>query len=66
MYRFCQGPFPNFNNTFNGAPYNDGSGCPFNEFTGFQIFAAESYTVSNVVAGSEYVLSACNGSGVGA
>lgn len=55
-----------FNNSFGGAPCDDGNGCPFNEINAFEVFAAEAYTIDNFLAGGEYVFSMCNGPGVGA
>ena len=52
-----------FNGMFGGAPCDDGSGCPFNEITAFEVFAAEAYSVENFVAGGEYSFSMCNGPG---
>ena len=52
-----------FTNTFGGAPCDSGSGCPFNEITAFEIFASESYEMTNIVAGNTYTFSACNSSG---
>ena len=54
-----------FNTTFGGAPCDDGNGCPFNEFTTFQVFASEAYTVDNFIAGGTYSFSMCNGPGAG-
>jgi len=51
------------NNMFGGAPCDDGTGCPFNEITAFEIFADEAYFMDNVVAGGVYTFSACNGAG---
>lgn len=53
------------NTTFGGAPCDDGSGCPFNEFTDFEVWAAEAYTVDNFVEGGTYAFSICNGPGAG-
>ncbi|MCC6541505.1 MAG: T9SS type A sorting domain-containing protein [Flavobacteriales bacterium] len=52
-----------FNNNFGGAPCDDGSGCPFNEITDFEIFADEAYRMDNVIQGGTYTFSACNGTG---
>lgn len=52
-----------FNTAFGGAPCDDGSGCPFNEIDGFQVWADEAYLMDNVQAGGEYTFSACNGVG---
>ena len=52
-----------FNNQFGGAPCDDGSGCPFNEITAFEIFAAEAYAMDNIIQGGTYTFSACNGAG---
>lgn len=54
-----------FNTDFGGAPCDDGSGCPFNEITGFEVFASEAYTVNGFIAGAEYAFSMCNGPGAG-
>ena len=50
---------------FGAAPCDDGSGCPFNEITAFEVFAAEAYTVTDFQAGGEYAFSICNGPGAG-
>ncbi len=55
-----------FNTTFGGAPCDDGTGCPFNEITAFEVFASEAYAVDNFIAGGVYAFSMCNGTGVGA
>jgi len=60
---FGGGPYLDFNNDFNGAPCDDGGVCPFNEIGGFEIWAAEAYTIDNFVAGVSYTFSACNGTG---
>ena len=52
-----------FNTSFGGAPCDDGSGCPFNELTAFEIWADEAYAMDNCVAGGAYTFSACNGTG---
>ena len=52
-----------FNNIFGGAPCDDGTGCPFNEISAFEVFAAEAYSVDNFIAGGEYAFSMCNGPG---
>ncbi len=52
-----------FNNSFGGAPCDDGTGCPFNELTAFEVWASEAYTVDNFVAGGSYAFSMCNGTG---
>lgn len=57
------GPWNDFNTEFGGAPCDDGSGCPLNEITAFQIWADESYLMNGVVAGHTYTFSACNGVG---
>lgn len=54
-----------FNDEFGGAPCDDGSGCPFNEITAFEVFASEAYSIDNFVAGGEYTFSMCNGPGAG-
>ncbi|HMQ46977.1 MAG TPA: T9SS type A sorting domain-containing protein [Saprospiraceae bacterium] len=54
-----------FNSTFGGAPCDDGTGCPFNEITTFQVWAHEAYSVNNFVAGGTYTFSMCNGAGAG-
>ena len=55
----------NFNDTYGGAPCDDGTGCPVYEFTDFEVFASEAYTVDNFVEGGSYSFSMCNGPGVG-
>lgn len=62
---FAAGPFTNLDVTFGGAPCDDGTGCPFLEFTGFEVFASESYILSGFIAGGEYSFSICNGPGAG-
>ncbi len=52
-----------FNNIFGGAPCDDGTGCPFNEITDFEVWADEAYAMDNVQAGGSYTFSACNGVG---
>lgn len=52
-----------FTSTFDGAPCDDGSGCPVNEINGFEIWADEAYQMNNVNAGGTYTFSACNGVG---
>lgn len=57
-----------FTTMFGGAPCNDGSGCAFNEITNFEVFAAEAYAMTNVVASNSYIFGACNsaaGAGMG-
>jgi len=60
----------NYNDTFNGAPCDDGTGaCPFNELTALEIWAQQGYIVDSIVAGVTYTVSACNsaaGAGMGA
>ena len=48
---------------FGAAPSDNGSGCPVNEITGFEIYADEAYAIDSVVAGTTYTFSACNGTG---
>lgn len=55
------GGWTDFNTTFGGAPCDDGSGCPFNEITDFEIFADEAYGMSGIQQGGSYTFSACNG-----
>src|SRR5690606_13093418 len=55
----------NFNSQFGGAPCDDGSGCPFNEITDFEVLAAEAYSVAGFIAGGDYTFSICNGPGAG-
>lgn len=57
--------YGNFNEDFGGAPCDDGTGCVFNEITGFQVYAAEAYRADNFVQGGEYVFSICNGPDAG-
>jgi len=50
------------------APCNDGSGCTAFEITGFEVFAAEAYGITDVIAGNSYAFSICNspaGAGMG-
>jgi hypothetical protein len=53
------------NTAFGGAPCDDGTGCPFNEFTGFEVWAAEAYVVDNFQEGGTYAFSICNGPNAG-
>ena len=62
---FIAGPFIDLDMAFNGAPCDDGTGCPVNEFNAFEAFAAESYIVTNFVAGGEYAFSLCTGPSAG-
>ena len=48
---------------FGSAPCDDGSGCPFIEITGFEVWASEAYAVDNCVEGGSYSFSICNGAG---
>jgi len=57
------GGWTDFNTEFGGAPCDDGTGCPFNEITAFEIFADEAYAMDNVAEGGTYTFSACNGVG---
>jgi len=54
-----------FAGQFGGAPCNSGSGCPFNEITDIEVWKSEAYSLPNVVAGSSYTFSHCNGPGAG-
>lgn len=57
--------YTNFNSLFGGAPCNDGTGCPFNEITVFEVWQSEAYAMANVIAGGSYTFSMCNGPGAG-
>lgn len=57
--------YSNFNTLFGGAPCNDGTGCPFNEITTFEVWQSEAYAMNNVIAGGSYTFSMCNGPGAG-
>jgi hypothetical protein len=59
------GGWTDFNGQFGGAPCDDGTGCPFNEITAFEVFAAEAYSVDNFIQGGIYAFSMCNGPGAG-
>ncbi len=59
------GGWIDFNNTFGGAPCDDGTGCPFNEIQAFEVWASEAYSVDNFIAGGTYAFSMCNGAGAG-
>jgi hypothetical protein len=59
------GPYTNFNSLFGGAPCDDGTGCPFNEISTFEVWADESYLMDNIVVGHTYTFSLCNGPGAG-
>ncbi len=52
-----------FTTEFGGAPCDDGTGCPFNEITAFEVFADEAYAMNDVQQGGTYTFSACNGVG---
>lgn len=54
-----------FNTAFGGAPVNTGNGCPFNEITDFEVWIGEAYALDNVVQGTTYTFSHCNGPGAG-
>ncbi len=60
-----QGPWNNFNLEFGGAPANDGEGCPVYEITDFEIWMSEAYVFDNVVGGTSYTFSHCNGNNAG-
>ncbi len=62
---FAEGPYTNFNTQFGGAPQAEFGICPVNQITGFEIWASESYTIDNFVAGQEYTFSVCDGPGAG-
>jgi hypothetical protein len=55
----------NFNITYEGAPCNDGSGCPIYGFTDFEVWNSEAYAMDNVIAGGSYTFSHCDGPGAG-
>ncbi len=55
----------NFNSLFQGAPCDNGEGCPFYEITEFEVFAAEAYSMDNIQEGGTYTFSICNGPGAG-
>lgn len=52
-----------FNTAFGGAPVAENGVCPTNEIVDFEVFADEAYAMDNVVAGTVYQFSACNGTG---
>jgi len=54
-----------FNTTFDGAPCDDGTGCPFNEIIDFEVFSSEAYSVNDFQEGGTYTFSMCNGPGAG-
>jgi len=58
------GGFTNFNDQFGGAPCSTTPPVT-NEITGFEIWAAEAYSMANIRAGGSYTFSACNGPGAG-
>ena len=47
------------------APCDDGTGCPFNQVTGFEVVSSEAYVVDDFVAGATYSFSMCNGPNAG-
>ena len=57
--------YSNFNSLFGGAPCDDGTSCPFNEITTFEVVAAEAYEVENFQENGVYTFSICNGPGAG-
>lgn len=57
--------YTDFVSGFGGAPCNAGSGCPVNEITDFEVWQSEAYSMPNIVAGSSYTFSHCNGPGAG-
>jgi len=57
--------WPDFNNQFGGAPANEGDGCPVYAFTTFQVWMSEAYAMDNVVEGTSYTFSHCEGPGAG-
>jgi hypothetical protein len=59
------GAWTDFNSAFGGAPCDDGTGCPFNEITAYEVFAAEAYAMDNIQLGGTYAFSICNGPGAG-
>ena len=62
---FASGPWGDFTNYFEGAPVDDGEGCPFNEIQDFEVWMSEAYVMENVVEGTSYTFSHCNGPGAG-
>ncbi len=62
---FAAGPWNNFTTLFGGAPVDEGDGCPFNEIQDFEVWMSESYIMDNVVEGTSYTFSHCNGPGAG-
>lgn len=57
------GGWNDFTGMFGGAPCDDGSGCPVNEISDFQVWADEAYQMDGVAQGGVYTFSACNGAG---
>ncbi|MGB3547064.1 MAG: T9SS type A sorting domain-containing protein, partial [Saprospiraceae bacterium] len=57
--------YNDFADFFEGAPCDDGSGCPLNEIQEFEVFAAESYIIRDFQAGGTYTFGICNGPGAG-
>jgi hypothetical protein len=55
----------NFNITYDGAPCNDGTGCPVYSFTTFEVWGSEAYIVDNVLLNGTYTFSHCAGPGAG-
>ncbi len=54
-----------FNTEFGGSPCNDGTGCPFNEYSGWEVWAGDNFICDNFQAGGVYAFSICNGAGAG-
>lgn len=55
--------YSDFNTTFGGAP--TAPDCAFNEITAFEVWKSEAYAMDNMVAGTCYTFSHCNGPGAG-
>src|SRR5690606_28155245 len=62
---FANGPWTDLNTAWNGAPCDDGDGCPFLEFTSFEVYQSEAYVMDNIQLGGTYTFSHCNGPGAG-
>jgi len=57
--------YTDFNGNFGGAPVSTEGDCPLLEIDSFEIWAGEAYVLDNVIEGTIYTFSHCNGPGAG-
>ncbi len=50
---------------FGSAPCDDGTGCPIEQFTSFQVSSSQAYVVNEFVAGGSYSFNICDGPNAG-